>query len=121
MVGNINKWLTHWGLSRLLDERLHLGGLYDYIFIPRMFDAGKNKGFAFVNFITEEAGLAFARRFPALADPTVTDDLSDDLSWRVTPARVQGIGANLAVAGGRRQSRVQNNKHRPLILLREAA
>mmetsp|Transcript_84611 Transcript_84611/g.239839 ORF Transcript_84611/g.239839 Transcript_84611/m.239839 type:complete len:83 (+) Transcript_84611:99-347(+) len=76
------------------------------------FDTGKNKGFAFVNFVAPDVAVAFADQFrqvQALAGEPLERPL------RVTTAEVQGYEANAAKAHSKKMSRVRNNAFRPLL------
>merc|ERR1712113_590691 len=42
-------------------DRSGFANLYDFLYVPRSLSTSRNKGFAFVNFVREDAALTFAK------------------------------------------------------------
>jgi len=115
MVQNLPRTMTRRRFIDTLDAQ-GFEGLYDFVHLPKTFGTGKNKGFAFINFVSEEAAQAFAAQFASS-----TGARTNDSSWRIAPADVQGFHANAAAAGSRKMTRVRNNSCRPLLLSQQPA
>jgi len=110
MVQNISRTLTRRGFMDALDAH-GFEGHYDVVHLPKTFGSGRNKGFAFVNFLNPDVARLFAGRFAGADGRKVHDKV-----WRVAPADVQGFNANAAAANSRKMTRVRNNSCRPLIV-----
>jgi len=115
MVQNLARGLSRKAFMDLLDSR-GFAGLYDFVHIPGIFGTGKNKGFAFVNFIDEQAAITFTRRFAPPRAAETSKAVPGQAGWRVVPAAVQGLEANTKKASSRKMRRVRDGSHRPLFL-----
>jgi len=115
MIQNLPRKVTR---DRLMAEMGNSGfaHLYDFCYLPRTFSTCCNRGFAFVNFVSEQAAESFAamwqqsRRFGMKAS-------SKPLS--VTKAEIQGFQANAKMAASKKMGRVKNDAFRPLLVTRE--
>jgi len=105
----------HLSQQRLIEE-LNLCGfacLYDFCYSPLCsFDTGRGKGFAFVNFLTEEAASDFAAAWHGTRRFGVP---RSEPAMNISAAAVQGKEANLAKWGTKRAVRIRNPKLRPFV------
>mmetsp|Transcript_39900 Transcript_39900/g.125594 ORF Transcript_39900/g.125594 Transcript_39900/m.125594 type:complete len:309 (+) Transcript_39900:94-1020(+) len=112
MVQNLKRSLNRRDFVAILNG-MGLEGHFDYVHLPKSFDCGRNKGFAFVNFTTVEAAEAFAGRFGSDGESPAP---AGKRMWRVVPAAVQGYEANAANVGSKKVRRVRNSACRPVVL-----
>jgi len=111
MVQNLSRTLTRRGLLDVLNG-CGFADRYDFVHLPMTFGSGKNKGFAFINFVCPEAAEEFAGRFPRSDGTQIKDK-----TWRVAQAAVQGFEANATAASSRKVARVRNSACRPLLVV----
>lgn len=111
MVQNLPRYASRQELIAALD--FQFAGLYDYCHMPKSINAKTNQGYAFINFVSNEAAIAFSsswnrRPFPGHA--------CCDKPLRVTRARVQGFNNNLRHAQSKKMNRIRSVRMRPLVL-----
>lgn len=104
MIGMISAHLTRNGFIRQIKE-LGFEGCYDFIYFPLHFGTRRNKGCAFVNFVSNDA----AQKFMEKNSP------SKRRRWRLAWAHTQGYEANAKFAESERFRRVRANRYRPLL------
>lgn len=111
MVRNLPRDLIQQSLLEELD-RVGFAGVYDFVYMPCSFEARETKGYAFINFTTHTAALAFAsswqrsRRFSP-------DGVLPPLN--ISAAAVQGLEANTQKWAGPRMTRIRNPALRPYV------
>lgn len=112
MIRNLPRVLSQEGLLRELDQG-GLGGQYDFVYVPSLFDAGESKGYAFVNFTTPEAAETCLRVWHRGRHCGVAED-APPLS--ISPAELQGLEANVRRWSKPRMNRIRNPRFRPFVL-----
>eukprot|EP00416_Gambierdiscus_australes_P035188 CAMPEP_0171111702 /NCGR_PEP_ID=MMETSP0766_2-20121228/76241_1 /TAXON_ID=439317 /ORGANISM="Gambierdiscus australes, Strain CAWD 149" /LENGTH=232 /DNA_ID=CAMNT_0011573727 /DNA_START=75 /DNA_END=768 /DNA_ORIENTATION=- len=104
MIQNLPRHLCQRELLEELDRR-GFAGRYDFCHLPMEFHTGRNKGFAFVNFVDAEV----ARSFQATVHESCRWGAELlERALRVVPAEVQGFKANAAKASSKKMRRVRN-------------
>jgi hypothetical protein len=97
-------------------QRSHsFAGKVDFCYMPRDFASGKNRGHAFLNFVTHEAATEFHRVWhgrPTCAGRPATGASGVDISV----AALQGLAANMAKWDSPRTRRVRNPDYKPFVL-----
>ena len=83
---------------------------FDFFYLPTDFATKRNKGYAFVNFCSQE----FAERFREAYESVKFDRYSTQKVLTCTPAVTQGLEANV-LKYLKHKSRVQNPWFRPMI------
>lgn len=81
---------------------------YDFVHLPMIFGTGKNQGFAFVNFLSEEDAQEFQQKFSAAGCKRG--------GWRAVPAHLQGYEANARAASLAKTTRIRHYRYKPLVL-----
>lgn len=112
MIQNLPRKVTRDHFTAEMDKS-GFSQLYDFCYLPRTFSTRCNRGFAFVNFVSEKTADSFAelwqhsRRFGMKSDhrPLV-----------VTRAEIQGFQANAKLAASKKMGRVKNGSFRPLVV-----
>lgn len=113
MVQNIPRQLTRQKIMEAI-EGDGFGGYYDYCYVPRCFESNMNKGYAFVNFVSEDAANTFKKSW----DRTFklgTFQRHRPKPIRVTPAALQGYARNSSFAASKKICRIRNGEYRPLV------
>jgi RNA recognition motif-containing protein len=112
MVRNVPSHVKQSAFVKELED-YDFGGTFDFCYLPSAFDTGKNKGYAFVNFVSETAYSAFvkawhgSRRFNVrVSDPALN----------VSAAALQGLERNIEKWDAPRMRRVRNPEFRPFVL-----
>lgn len=112
MIRNLPTSLSQSALIEELDAS-GFAGLYDFVYMPSVFDTGEGKGFAFVNLVSVAAAGALvgkwhkSRRFGIKIN---------DPSLNLSPAAVQGFAANVKKWNAPRMRRVRNPNLRPFVV-----
>lgn len=88
-------------------------GLYDFVYLPHKFKEHKNLGFAFINFVSEDAANKFTAEWQHTHRFT-TRGMRKPLN--ISPAVVQGRQANEKNATSHKMDRVKNTSFRPMLL-----
>jgi len=114
MIRNLPHDLTQMDLIAALDES-GFEGAYDFLYMPSNFCSGRGKGYAFINFIQQEA----ARRFVSEWHKGVRLCAGRDRGGlSISAAAVQGREANIRKWDVPRMRRVKNPNFRPLIAVK---
>mmetsp|Transcript_16660 Transcript_16660/g.45098 ORF Transcript_16660/g.45098 Transcript_16660/m.45098 type:complete len:227 (-) Transcript_16660:20-700(-) len=117
MVRNLPRRLTQKAFLQEL-ERTGFSGHYDFCYLPCSFESGAGRGYAFVNFLTEQ----MCERFVSEWEGTRRFSLSeDDPPLVITEASTQGFARNVAKWTAPRMNRVRNPNLRPFIGDRQKA
>lgn len=91
-------------------------GDYDVCYTPCDFSSGKNKGHAFINFQDHRTAVRFQEEWHG---STPFSSYSDNRALRVVPAHIQGLKANMKMAGIKLN--VRNPEFRRLVFKRDLA
>jgi len=111
MIQNLSRHISQRDLIAELDNR-GFAGLYDFCHLPMSFDTGRNKGFAFINFVSVEVAHSFQAAFH---ESYMWGTESLEKALRVVPAEVQGFEANAAKARSKKMQRVRNEHFKPML------
>jgi len=108
MLRNLPRDLMHRDLVQEMNE---LGFKYDFVYMPRDFTSGENRGHAFINLESAHEAIQFykawhrSRRFGiSMLQPSIN----------ISVAAQQGLAANVAKWDNPRMKRVRNPDFKPL-------
>lgn len=111
MVRNLPHAIVQSDLARELDKS-GFENLYDFLYMPSVFDSGRGKGYAFVNFVTSEVAYLFmslwhkSHRFTVSRNKKTLD---------ISVACIQGRDANVLKWDDSKRRRVLNPNYRPIV------
>jgi len=111
MVRNLPGHLKQTELLKLIDATGFVG-LVDFCNAPSTFNTNKNKGYAFVNFLSSEAFDTFitqwqGKRYFNICEP--------DPALNVSAAALQGFDRNVERWTGAKMRRIRNSDFRPFV------
>ncbi|CAK0836576.1 unnamed protein product [Prorocentrum cordatum] len=93
---------------RGLVGRAGFGDAYDYLYLPMCFHTRKSKGYAFINFVSEDAAELFIQRMDSYP-------MGDGAALSVIPSRTQGLGENMIIWARSQSRRVRNPDFLPYV------
>eukprot|EP00928_Gymnodinium_smaydae_P073574 TRINITY_DN56765_c0_g1_i1.p1 TRINITY_DN56765_c0_g1~~TRINITY_DN56765_c0_g1_i1.p1 ORF type:complete len:254 (-),score=40.31 TRINITY_DN56765_c0_g1_i1:655-1416(-) len=105
MIRNLRSAISTIELKKAIDDR-GFSDLYDIIYVPfRVGSESNNLGFAFVNFLSEEAAKNFTRVWHACGNDGVS----------ITFANIQGRDENIKMMKKKKLHRIQDPRLKPFI------
>ena len=115
MVANLPIFATQQELLKEIN-RSGFAGEYDFVYLPRDFEDGSGKGYAFINFKSPETAASFAIMWHCSKRLGAEDQAGDVLRLKVSEAILQGLQANLSKWTSARLTRVRNPEFLPFVL-----
>jgi hypothetical protein len=112
MVRNVPSNVKQSGFVKALEDT-GFGGSFDFCYLPSAFDTGKNKGYAFINFVSIAAYDAFGKEWHGSRRFNVR---AADPALNVSAAALQGLERNIEKWDAPRMRRVRNPEFRPFVV-----